>query len=269
MSELTLPAPAARAARRHASPATGMLIMIGRALRLSRRNVEALTTALALPVMIMLLFVYLFGGAIHTGTAYVSYVVPGVLVLCAGFGSALTAVRVCEDMTGGIVDRLRSMDVGGVAFLTGHVVASAVRNAVSSVLVLGVAFAIGFRPDAGPLGWLIAAGVLMAFIVAISWLSAVIGLLAGSPEAASGATFVVLFLPYASSGFVPIDTMPTWLRGFAAHQPATPVIDSVRSHLLATPAGSSTWQALAWCAGILLVSATAAAVTFQRRTART
>jgi ABC-2 type transport system permease protein len=246
-----------------------MLIMIGRALRLSSRNVEAMITALALPVMIMLLFVYLFGGAIHTGTAYVSYVVPGVLVLCAGFGSALTAVRVCEDMTGGIVDRLRSMDVGGVAFLTGHVVASAVRNAVSSVLVLGVAFAIGFRPHAGPLGWLIAAGVLMAFIVAISWLSAVIGLLAGSPEAASGATFVVLFLPYASSGFVPIDTMPTWLRGFAAHQPATPVIDSVRSHLLATPAGSSTWQALAWCAGILLVSATAAAITFQRRTART
>jgi len=178
-------------------------------------------------------------------------------------------VRVCEDMTGGIVDRLRSMDVGGVAFLTGHVVASAVRNAVSSVLVLGVAFAIGFRPHAGPLGWLIAAGVLMAFIVAISWLSAVIGLLAGSPEAASGATFVVLFLPYASSGFVPIDTMPTWLRGFAAHQPATPVIASVRSHLLATPAGSRTWPALAWCVGILLVSATAAAVTFQRRTART
>jgi ABC-2 type transport system permease protein len=268
MSDVALTtAPAARAAR-PLSPLSGGLVMIGRALRLSRRNVDALVTALVLPIMIMLLFVYLFGGAIHVGTAYVNYVVPGVLVLCAGFGSALTAVRVCDDMTGGIVDRFRSMNVGGVAFLAGHVVASAVRNAVSTVLVLGVALAIGFRPHADVAGWLVAIGVLLAFIVAISWLSAVIGLLAGSPDAANGATFLVLFLPYASSGFVPIDTMPTWLRGFASHQPATPVINSVRAHLMSTPAGSSTWQALAWCGGILAVSAAASAVAFQRRTAR-
>jgi ABC-2 type transport system permease protein len=244
------------------------MIMTGRALRLNWRNVDALITALILPVMLMLLFVYLFGGAIHVGTAYVNYVVPGVLVLCAGFGSALTAVRVCTDMTDGIVDRLRSMNVGGVAFLTGHVVASLVRNTISTLLVLGVAFAIGFRPRAGVTGWLVAAGVLLAFILAISWLSAVIGLLAGSPDAANAATFIVLFLPYASSGFVPIDTMPTWLRGFARNQPATPVIDAVRAHLMSLPAGNSTWLALAWCGGILVVSTAASAFLFQRRAAR-
>jgi ABC-2 type transport system permease protein len=250
------------------SELTAPMIMTGRALRLNWRNVDALITALILPVMLMLLFVYLFGGAIHVGTAYVNYVVPGVLVLCAGFGSALTAVRVCTDMTDGIVDRLRSMNVGGVAFLTGHVVASLVRNTISTLLVLGVAFAIGFRPHAGVTGWLVAAGVLLAFILAISWLSAVIGLLAGSPDAANGATFIVLFLPYASSGFVPIDTMPAWLRGLARNQPATPVIDAVRAHLMSLPAGNSTWLALAWCGGILVVATAASAFLFQRRAAR-
>jgi ABC-2 type transport system permease protein len=251
MSELTVP-----------------MIMTGRALRLNWRNIDALITALILPVMLMLLFVYLFGGAIHTGTAYVNYVLPAVLVLCAGFGSALTAVRASTDMTDGIVDRFRSMDIGGVAFLTGHVVASLVRNTISTLLVLGVGFAIGFRPHAGAGGWLVAAGVLVAFILAISWLSAVIGLLAGSPDAANAATFGVLFLPYASSGFVPVDTMPTWLRGFARNQPATPVIDGVRSHLMLLPTGNSTWLALVWCGGILVVSAAASAVLFQRRAAR-
>jgi ABC-2 type transport system permease protein len=267
MPELALPPGPALSPRSALSPSPA-LIMIGRSLRLTRRNTDALVTALILPVMLMLLFVYLFGGAIHTGTAYVNYVLPAVLVLCAGFGSALTAVGVSTDVTGGIVDRFRSLDVGGTAFLAGHVVASAVRNAVSTILVLGVALAIGFRPHGGPLGWLAAAGILLAFIVAISWLAAVVGLLASSPEAANGATFAMLFLPYASSGFVPIATMPTWLRGFARHQPATPVIDSLRAHLMGVPAGSSTWQALAWCGGILAASAAASAVAFQRRTAR-
>jgi len=260
------PNPDAAIQPRPASGGVNALVMISRSLRLTRRNIDALLTSLLLPVMIMLLFVYLFGGAIHTGTAYVSYVLPGVLVLCAGFGSALTAVRVTEDMAGGIIDRFRSMDVGGTAFLAGHVVASVVRNAISTVLVVGIALAIGFRPHATVLGWLAGAGLLLAFIVAISWLAAVIGLLARSVEAANGATFVVLFLPYASSGFVPIATMPTWLRGFARDQPATPVIDSLRAHLLGTAPGGSTWQALAWCGGILAVSAAASAVAFRRRT---
>ena len=168
------------------------LTMAGRCIRLSMRQLDALLTSLLLPVLLMLIFVYLFGGAIDTGTDYVTYVVPGVILLCAGFGSATTAVTVSQDMSGGIVDRLRSMDVGGPAVLTGHVAASVVRNAASAVLVLGVALLIGFRPAAEPLEWLAVAGVLLAFVVAISSLSAALGLLAGSPEAANGITFLIL-----------------------------------------------------------------------------
>jgi ABC-2 type transport system permease protein len=246
---------------------TTALTMAGRCIRLSMRNVDALLTSLLLPIMLMLVFVYLFGGAIETGTEYVTYVVPGVILLCAGFGSATTAVSVSQDMTGGIIDRFRSLDVGGPAILAGHVAASALRNAASTTLVFGVAFAIGFRPHAGPLDWLAALGVLLAFILAVSWLAAAIGLIAGSPEAANGFTFVIMFLPYASSAFVPVDTMPSWLQGFAQHQPVTPVIETLRGLLLGTPVGSNAWTALAWCAGILAVSITVSGVLFRRRTA--
>jgi ABC-2 type transport system permease protein len=242
------------------------LTLSGRCLRLSRRNPEALLTALMLPVMLMLLFVYLFGGAIDTGTEYVTYVVPGLLLLCAGYGSSVTSVSVSADMAGGIVDRLRSLDVGGAAVLAGHVTASVVRNALSTVVVLAVGIAIGFRPHASPLDWIGAAAVLGLFVLALSWLSAVIGLLARTPEGASGFTFFVMFLPYPSSAFVPVDTMPSWIQGVAAHQPVTPVIETIRSLLLGTPAGSSPWQAVAWCAGILAASVAAAAVLFRRRT---
>jgi ABC-2 type transport system permease protein len=240
--------------------------MSARCLRLSRRNPEALLTSLMLPVMLLLLFVYLFGGAIETGTRYVTYVVPGLLLLCAGYGASITAVSVANDMTGGIVDRLRSLDVGGAAFLAGHVTASVARNAASTTLVLAVGLLIGFRPDADPLEWVAAAGVLLAFVLALSWLAAVIGLLARSPEGANGFTFFVMFLPYPSSAFVPVDTMPSWIQGFAEHQPVTPVIETIRSLLLGTPAGSSPWQALAWCAALLTVSITLAGVLFRRRT---
>jgi ABC-2 type transport system permease protein len=246
---------------------TDALTLSGRSIRISMRHLDALITALALPVMLMLLFVYLFGGAIDTGMDYVTYVVPGVILLCAGFGSATTAVSVSQDMSGGIVDRLRSLDVGGPAVLTGHVAASVVRNVASTLLVLGVALAIGFRPTAGPLEWLAVAGVLLAFVLAISALAAAIGLVAKSPEAANGFTFFVMFLPYASSAFVPVDTMPSWLQGFAAHQPVTPVIETVRGLLLGTPVGTSPWLALAWCGGILAASLAASSVLFARRVA--
>src|SRR4051795_1358058 len=244
------------------------LTLSGRALRLSRRNVEAMLTSLMLPILLMLLFVYLFGGAIETGTArYVTYVVPGLLILCAGYGASVTAVSVSHDMSGGIVDRFRSEDVGGAAGLAGHVAASLVRNAASTVLVLGVGVLVGFRPHASALDWLAAAALLLAFVVALSWFAAVIGLLAKTPEGASGFTFFVMFLPYPSSAFVPIHTMPGWIQGFAAHQPVTPVIETLRALLLGTPAGSSPWQALLWCGGILLASVAAAGVLFRRRTA--
>ncbi|HEX5899776.1 MAG TPA: ABC transporter permease [Solirubrobacteraceae bacterium] len=242
------------------------LTMSGRCLRLSRRNPEALLTSLMLPVILLLLFVYLFGGAIETGTRYVTYVVPGLLLLCAGYGASITAVSVANDMTGGIVDRLRSLDVGGAAFLAGHVTASVARNAASTTLVLAVGLLVGFRPHADALEWVAAAGVLLAFVLALSWLAAVIGLLARSPEGANAFTFFVMFLPYPSSAFVPVDTMPTWIQGFAGHQPVTPVIETIRSLLLGTPAGSSPWQAVAWCAALLAVSITLAGVLFRRRT---
>jgi ABC-2 type transport system permease protein len=242
------------------------LTLSGRGLRLSRRHLDSLLTSLMLPVMLMLMFVYLFGGAIVTGAdRYVTYVVPGVLLLCAGFGAAMTAVTVSQDMTGGIVDRFRSLDVGGPALLGGHVAASLARNAASTVLVFGVAFLIGFRPDAGLLDWLGAAGVLALFVLAFSWLSAAVGLVTSSPEAASGFTFFVMFLPYPSSAFVPIATMPSWLQGFATHQPVTPVIETIRGLLLGTPVGGDWWQALLWCGGILAVSVSLSSVLFRRR----
>jgi ABC-2 type transport system permease protein len=267
VSDIAAPATILRASTRPRSAIGDSLVMIGRCLRLSRRNVDAMMTSLMLPIMLMLLFVYLFGGAIHTGTRYVTYVVPGVLLLCAGFGSSLTAVSVSHDMAGGIIDRFRSMNIGGPSVLAGQVTASVVRNAASTVLVFGVAFLIGFRPTAGPLQWLAAAGVLLLFILAISWFSAAVGLLAKSPEAAGGFTFFVMFLPYPSSAFVPIHTMPSWIHGFARNQPVTPVIETLRGLLLNTPVGTSPWRALAWCGGILVASVALSRVLFRRRAA--
>lgn len=254
-------------ALRPASPVGDLLVMVRRAVRLSTRNVDALMTSLALPIMLMLLFVYLFGGAIDTGTAYVTYVVPGVIVLCASFGASLTAVVVTNDMTNGIMDRFRSLDVRGTAVLGGHVVASAGRNLVSTALVLAVAFLIGFRPSASFVDWLGALGVLLVAILALSWASAAVGLLAKTPEAAGGFTFFVMFLPYPSSAFVPVETMPSWIHGFADNQPFTPIIESLRGFLLGTPVGNSPWIALAWCGGILAASVAATGYLFKRRAA--
>src|ERR1039457_5269513 len=241
MSDITLPGAAVRATRRPTSLVRDSLTMAARCARMSRRNPDALLTSLILPVMLMVMFVYLFGGAIHTGTRYVTYVVPGVLLLCAGFGASLTAVSVSNDMTGGIIDRVRPMGIRGGALLC--------------------------RPHAGLLPWLAAVGVLSLFGVAVSWLSAAAGLLASSPEAASGFTFFVMFLPYPSSAFVPISTMPSWLHGFADTQPVTPVVETLRGLLLGAPVAASAGRALAWCGGILIVSATLSSVLFQRRTA--
>lgn len=246
-----------------------VLTMTARSFRLTRRQVDSLVTALALPVVLMLLFVGLFGGAIRTGTgtSYVTYVLPAVLLLCAGYGAAITAVSVSQDVTGGIIDRFRSMDVRGPAIMAGHIAASLARNVASTILVFGVACLIGFRPHASLLGWLAAAGLLLAFILAISWLAAAYGLAVKTPEAAGGFMFLVAFLPYASSAFVPVDTMPGWIQGFARNQPISPVAQSVRGLLLGTPVGTAPWAALAWLGGILAVSLLLSGVLFFRRTA--
>jgi ABC-2 type transport system permease protein len=220
-------------------------------------------------VLLMVTFVYLFGGAIETGTRYITYVVPGVLLLCAAVGSATTAVTVSQDLKGGIIDRFRSMDVRGITILSGHVAASIARNLFSSVLVMGIALAIGFRPHGSVIGWLAALAVLLMFVIAVSWLSAAFGLLVTSPDAANSIMFVLMFLTYASSAFVPVRTMPWWLHGFAYNQPATPVIETLRG-LLSGTSGTASHAALAvaWCVGITAASILASSLLWNVRTRR-
>ncbi|MDQ1714117.1 MAG: type transport system permease protein [Frankiaceae bacterium] len=260
MSEETLIAPIGVLAFRHAS------VLAGRCARISSRNLDAVIMSVMLPVMLLLMFVYLFGGALNTGGRYLTYVIPGVLLLCAGFGAATTAVTVSQDMTSGIMDRLRSMNVSAPAFLSGHVAASVARNAMATVCVSAVAVAIGFRTSSGAAQLLLAIGVLAAYVVAISWLAAAAGLLAKTPESANGFTFLFMFLPYASSAFVPISTMPTWLQGFARNQPVTPLVETMRGLLVGTPVGNAPVRGALWCVGLLIVSVAGSGVLFRRRT---
>ena len=239
--------------------------MIARAFRLSLRNVDGMMTALVLPVLLMLMFVYLFGGAISTGTRYVDYVVPGVLLVCVGFGAGTTAISVAHDLGGGIIDRFRSMDVRGEALINGHVIASVARNLLSAAVVVVVAFVIGFRPHADVAGWLGAAGILALYVLALSWLAAAIGIVARSPEAAQGIAFLVSFLPYVSSAFVPIRTMPAALQVVANNQPATAVIDSMRALMNGGHVGADAWHAIVWSVGIIAVSVALSGVLFRRR----
>jgi ABC-2 type transport system permease protein len=256
------PGPAARPT----APLRDASTMIGRGLRLSRRNVEALITSLMLPVALLLMFVYLFGGAIRVNTTYATYVVPGVILICAAFGSATTAVVVSQDMHSGVIDRFRSMDVGATAMIAGHVTASVVRNLAATAIVMGLGLAVGFRPHASLWQWLVAAGLLLLFMTAISWLAASCGLLVSSPEAANGYTFIFMFVPYASSAFVPISTMPAWLHGFARNQPCTPIIEAIRTTLAGHPSGSSVARALLWCTGLLCIGMLGSVFAFRRRT---
>lgn len=244
---------------------TDLRTMIGRSFRLATRNVDALIMGLALPVILMLMFVYLFGGAIHTGQSYVDYVLPGVLLVCAGFGVGGTAVNVADDLNSGIVDRFRSMDVRGEAIVAGHVVSSVLRNLVSMVVVVAVAVAIGFRSSASIDAWFAAAGLFALFVFALSWLCAALGVLARSSEAAAGFTFLISFLPYPSSSFVPVHTMPSWLQGFARNQPVTCVVDALRGLLTGGPVASLAAQAVTWSLGITALGVVLAGVIFRRR----
>ncbi|NED94265.1 ABC transporter permease [Phytoactinopolyspora alkaliphila] len=241
-------------------------VMIDRGMRHTLRNGDALFMSVFLPIMLLLLFVYVFGGAIDVGTGYINYVVPGIILLCAGFGAATTAVGVTNDMTTGIIDRFRSLPIATWTVVLGHVVASMARNLFATGLVLGIAVAIGFRPTASPLDWVGAIAVVALFILMMTWVSVMFGLIAKTADAASGFTFFILFLPYVSSAFVPTDTMPAALHGFAEHQPITPIIETVRGLLMGTPIGNSWWIALLWCAAILLVVVPISSHLFRSRT---
>lgn len=232
------------------------------------RTPDALVMAIALPTILMLLFTFVFGGAIQEDGAYVNYVVPGIILLCAGFGSASVAVDVANDMQNGIIDRFRTMPLRASAVITGHVVASVLRNLVATGIVIGVGIAVGFRPDATLLDWIAVIGLIALYILAITYLFAAIGLAASSPEAANGYGFILMFLPYLSSAFVPIDTLPVWLRWIAENQPLTPIIETIRSFLVGSELGTSGWWALGWTLGILAVAIVWASVLFARRAGR-
>ena len=241
-----------------------IVAMTARCLRGATRQVDSLLTSILLPVLLMLIFVYVFGGALGDGTDYVQYVVPGVIVLCAGFGAASTAVAVASDMQLGIIDRFRSLPIMSSAVLAGHVFTSVVRNLVATMIVIGVAFITGFRPNASATDWIAAAGLLVLFILALSWVAAAIGLLVKTAEAANGATFLMLFLPYLSSAFVRTNTMPKPLELVSRHQPFTPMIEALRGLLLGTAIGNSAWIAVAWFGSILVIAFLIATRLFQR-----
>lgn len=242
-----------------AGPLTATRIFVGRSLRHSLRDGESLLMAILLPTMLMLLFTYVFGGAMSAElmggrTGYLSYVVPGIVLTCAGFGASYTAVSVSNDMTTGTMNRLRTMPIVSATVLLGHTLASLARNMVATTVVIGVAVAVGYRPAAGLLGWVGAALVIALWILTITTVFAMLGLVAGSPEAASGYGFILLFLPYASSGFAPVETMPDWLQGFAGNQPVTPVIETIRALLSGASPGSDGLVAVAWCAGLIALA---------------
>ncbi|AYF77674.1 ABC transporter permease [Nocardia yunnanensis] len=239
--------------------------MVGRNLRRTLRSPDTMIMTFAIPVTILLMFVYVFGGAMNVGGAYIDYVVPGIVLLCAGFGSGSTAVTVATDLHTGIVDRFRAMAVSRTSVLTGHVVESVLRNLVTTGLVIAVAVAIGFRPTGDPLRWLGVVGLLACYVLALSWLAAAMGVLVSNPEAANGFMFIFMFLPYVSSAFVPVHTLPSWLRGFAEHQPVTSITETMRGLLMGTPVGSSAPTALIWCAGLALIGYVGAGILFARR----
>lgn len=239
--------------------------MVARETRRTIRSVDSLISSFAIPVCIMLVFVVIFGGAIDASGNYVDYVVPGALILCLGFGSASAATAVAQDMTAGMIDRFKTLPIFGPSVLFGHVVSSVVRNLASCLPVIGIALLLGFRPGASPAFWIAALGYSVLIILAFTWLSCALGLVL-SVDAANSIVFVFLFLPYVSSSFVPVDTMPSWLQGFAQHQPYTPITETLRDLLVGTAPGNTLWVALAWLLGILVVSYLAATMLYRRKT---
>jgi len=261
----TLPDPSPRPRLRGVTAET---IFVGRSLRHSLRDGESLMMAILLPVMLMLMFTWVFGGAIDPSGAYVDYVVPGIILTCAGFGASSTAVYVANDMRTGIIDRFRTMPLRSGAVLTGHVIASVVRNLIATAIVIGVGVLVGFRPSANIGEWLALACLIALYILAITYLFAAIGLAAGSPEGANGYGFVLLFLPYLSSAFVPVASMPEWLQPVAANQPITPIVETIRGLLTDAPLQGEVWWAIGWCLAILLIAVVWGAWLFRRKAGR-
>lgn len=232
-----------------------MGIMLGRSMRHIFRSMDTIITVTIMPIGFMLLFVYVFGGAIQSGTDnYVNYLLPGILLMAISSGIAYTSFRLFMDMQRGIFERFHSMPIARSAPLWGHVLTSLVSNAISVVVIILVALLIGFRSSAGLLPWLAVAGILALFTLALTWIAAIAGLSAKTIDGASAFSYPLLFLPFISSAFVPTETMPSVVRAFAENQPVTSIVNAIRALLFSLPVGNDIWVALAWCVGIAVVA---------------
>ncbi|MBY8848486.1 ABC transporter permease [Saccharothrix longispora] len=232
---------------------TDSAIMLRRNLKHTLRNPVTLFNAVFLPVIMMLMFVYVFGGAFDVGVDYVDYATPGMLMMTLGYGLGATAVAVSSDMTKGVINRFKVMDVSRGAVLTGHVVSTVVRTVLALAVILGVAFLMGFSPEATFTHWLALTGLLVLTSFAVAWLTVALGLAAKSVESAGFATVPLIMLPFFSSAIVPADRMGPGIREFARYQPFTPIIESVRGFFDGTPSSGHTIAAVAWCVGISVV----------------
>jgi len=244
---------------------TDSAIMLRRNFKHTLRNPTAVFNAVLLPIVLLLMFVYVLGGAFHVGVDYIDYATPGMIVLAICYGLSATALAVNSDMTKGIINRFKVMDISRGAVLTGHVIASMLRSLIAVAAIIGVAFLIGFRPAASFLGWLGAIGLIAAVCFAASWLTVALGLFAKTPESAGLATVPLIMLPFLSSAIVPTDTMGPVVRRFAEYQPFTPIIETLRGLLTGQPSAGNAIAAVAWCAGIALAGYLWALATFKKR----
>ncbi len=243
-------------------------VLFGRSMRHVIRSVDTIITVTVMPIAMMLLFVYVFGGAIETGTAaYVDYLLPGILLITIVSGISYTAFRLFTDVSSGIVERLRSMPISRSSVPWAHVLTSVVSNLVSLAIVLVVAFLMGFRTSAGPLSWLAVLGLLVLFTVAVTWIAVIAGLSAKTVDGVGAFSYPLIFLPFVSSAFVPTDTMPAPVRVFAEHQPVTSIVNTIRDLFAQQPVGADVWVAVAWCVGIGVVAYAAAMATYRRKVA--
>jgi len=241
-------------------------VLTGRTMRHVTRSLDTIITTAITPVAIMLLFVYVFGGAIDTGSvSYVNYMLPGILLITIASGISYTAFRLFGDIQGGIFERFQSMPIARSGVLWAHVLTSLVANVISLVVVVGVALLMGFRSGAGVPAWLAVAGILILFTLSLTWMAVIPGLTAKTVDGASAFAYPLIFLPFISSAFVPTDTMPGPVRAFAEHQPVTSIVDAIRHLLTGQPVGTAIWTALAWCVGILVVAYFFANVVYRRR----
>ncbi|MFF8346452.1 ABC transporter permease [Cellulosimicrobium funkei] len=241
--------------------------LTGRSLRHVLRSPDTIITTAVTPIALMLLFVYVLGGAIDTGSgeSYVNYLLPGILLITVASGVAYTSYRLFLDLQGGIVERFRSMPVARSSVLWAHVLTSLVANLVSVTLVVGVALLLGFRTDASVGAWLAVLGILVLFVLALTWLAVVAGLSAKTVDGASAFSYPLIFLPFVSSAFVPTDSMPGPVAWFAENQPVTAIVDTLRSLFAGQPVGSDIWVALAWLVGILVLAYAWATAVYRRR----